>query len=104
MKIFHLILGVAAICLCSSCEDEKIKEKIDPNGSVEVSYKTEAIGDNQTLLTCTRKVYYHGKEIKTNVYIDTLPSLGDTVQMFEDETHEWSQKVQKQYKFFVTVK
>lgn len=85
-----------------SCQDEKIKEKVDTNGAIEITLKTQPLGDS-TIYSYYQTIYYKKEVLKKHIFTDTLPSLGDTIQEFEDESKVWKQSVQKQYKFFVTV-
>ena len=103
IKCIKILVLFSGTLLLLSCKDEKIRESVDKNGSIEISVKTEAFGD-KTIYTFTENIYFENKLLKSSVRMDTLPSLGETVQEFENEERTWTEKVQKQYKFFVTVK
>jgi hypothetical protein len=102
------ILGAAAIFFLFSCSDKKnedITSAINKDGSIESAVQVEHLNSEKDILITTHKIWVHNNELKTVVYRDTLPSLGNTSKDAENEDGEKKTvQVKKEYEIFLTIK
>lgn len=99
-----LAFGIGFILFSCNQQKEDVVQEPNKEGAVEtiVSIKHEKDFD---ILTTTHKVWVKNELDKTIVKIDTLKSLGTTVQEAEDsEGNVKSVTVPKDYEFYITVK
>jgi len=80
-------------------------EPLSKNQSIEIAYETSHLSDSLDLLKTVKHIYVKGKMVKENIMFDTLPALGDTLIVGEDDdgnTKKFPKK--KDYQIFVTIK
>jgi len=100
----QLTLFVAALTMIA-CSSEPPVSDLKKDRAIEVTYKTEHLGDSSVLLIRKENVYLKGQLVKSFSRTDTLPAPGDTTQTVEDANdNTQSIKTPKEYEFFVTVK
>lgn len=104
-KQLFTVMAIAAIVF-TSCEpqNEDIVKTPSTDGSVEVQIST-ASTDKYDLLTIEKIVWVKGKIQKTHKSVDTIPSLGNTKEIGENEQGETKELVvPKKYELYITVK
>lgn len=106
MKKITQILSVALIFALTSCEEQNEDVVKAPNteGSIEAVLKVNH-HDNYDILTVEKTVWVKGKAIKINTSTDTLPSLGNTTQVAENDNGDTKTvTIPKNYELYITVK
>ncbi len=101
------ILGSAALLFLFSCKEknEDITETVNKNGAVETAIQVEHLDSLHDVLITTHRIWAKNEEVKTLVYRDTLPGLGMTNTLAENEAGDTkSVRVKKDYEIFITVK
>jgi hypothetical protein len=105
-SIILAVIGCYASCaVLSACNQSEDKvQTVEKDGAVEVSLKVGK-GPRFDTLMLSYKVFKDGLLRKENVVVDSLPSLGTTVEDGEDKDgNEASLPIPKNYNLFVTVK
>ena len=90
-----------------ACNDKEYKEdevsSVDKKSAIETELSVQHI-DTADVLVTKHKIWKNNKLFKEIISKDTIPSLGDTLQIVEDEKgHEHNTKVKKDYEFYITV-
>jgi hypothetical protein len=102
------ILGAAALLLLFSCDNKQnndITQSVNKNGSIETAVQVEHLDSLHDILITTHKIWAHNQEIKTVLYRDTLPALGNTLTNAENADGDTKNiTVKKEYEIFITVK
>ncbi len=101
--IVYLLFGL----ILSSCNNESedgLVQTPNKNGSVEM--KIEVIHQNGIdVIKTTKDVWVKNNQINSFVNFDTIPSLGDTTEVLEDEDGNTKTiNVPKDYELYITVK
>jgi len=104
IKIGLLFLGFISM---ASCNDGEYKEdevqNVDKKSAIETQLSVKHI-DTADVLVTKYKIWKNNKLFREIIKRDTIPSLGDTVQVVEDESgNEHNTKVKKDYEFYITV-
>jgi hypothetical protein len=102
-----LWLCAAMLCAtaCKRERNEDVTETVDRQGAVESALQVQHIDSTHDVLITTHRVWKNNNEVKTIVYTDTLPSLGQHTTEAENEEGETRQvQVPKEYQLFITVK
>ena len=102
------ILGAAAMLLLFSCgnkQNEDLTTVVNKNGAIETAVQVEHLDSTHDVLITTHRIWAQNQEIKTILYRDTLPSLGDQIKAEENQEGDTKNvKVKKDYEIFITVK
>lgn len=104
IQITFLFLGLMGV---TACNDKESKEdevnSVDKKSAIETELSVQHIDTADVLIT-KHKIWKNNKLFKEIVKRDTIPSLGDTLQIVEDENgNENDVKVKKDYEFYITV-
>jgi hypothetical protein len=101
-----LILIAAIAVFLSSCKPNSDRTKqIEKDGSVEVVLSVKHLDSNHDLIKSEQTTWIHNYPAKKSVWVDTIPSLGDTFEQAEDDDgNDTSVIVPKNYQLFITVK
>jgi hypothetical protein len=109
MKICKKVLPVLffGLFLTVSCREKQNEDQVkavDKNGSVEMKVAVSHLNDGQDVMK-TEKIYWiQGKAVKTVVNLDTIPSLGTTTQVTQNNAGEdTTVTIKKNYQIFITV-
>lgn len=91
----------------TACNDNEYKEdevnNVDKKSAIETELSIQHIDTADVLIT-KHKIWKNNKLFKEIIKRDTIPSLGDTLQIVEDEAgNEHDTKVKKEYEFYITV-
>jgi hypothetical protein len=99
---------LATTIFVSSCEDEEAKDlvnEVNKNGSIETSVSVNHLDSTHDLLVTKHIVWANGSTAKTIINNDTIPALGTTNTVAENEDGDTKNiNVQKAYEIFITVK
>ena len=102
------ILGAAALLLLFSCDNKQnndITQTVNKNGSIETAVQVEHLDSLHDVLITSHKVWANNQEIKTVLYRDTLPALGNTLTAAENADGDTKNiTVKKEYEICITVK
>lgn len=105
-KIKQISLFVLLASLVSCNEKENKEDEVssaDKKASIETVLSVQHAGDSDILVT-RHKVWKDHKLLKEIVKKDTIPALGDSLQLVEDENgNEHNALVKKDYEFYITV-
>ena len=107
ISVLILLLLMLALSSLQSCNDTAEDEvsSVDKSGSVEVEFSTKHIDDKTDVLTCKRTIWKGGQIVRVLTVNDTVPSLGVTKEVGENEEGEEKEiSVARDYEFFVTIK
>ncbi|WP_415324991.1 hypothetical protein [Chryseobacterium sp. MMS23-Vi53] len=104
IQIAFLLLGLMSV---TACNDKETKEdevnSVDKKSSIETELSVQHIDTADVLIT-KHKIWKNNKLFKEIIKRDTIPSLGDTLQVVEDESgNEHNANVKKDYEFYITV-
>lgn len=105
-KLIALLL--LAVVFFSSCKDEPnedLTNTVNKNGAVESAVTVEHLDTINDILVTKHVVWYHGQQLKTILYRDTVPALGienTTAENTDGDTK--NVQVKKDYEIFITVK
>lgn len=103
LVLMLLALAVLAVSCNPPSEDEV--STVDKSGSVEVEFSTKHIDEKTDVLTSKRTIWKNGNIVKVLTTNDTVPSLGVTKEVGENEEGEEKEiSVKRDYEFFVTIK
>ena len=104
IKIALLFLGFISIESCNDAESKEDEvQSVDKKSAIETQLSVKHI-DTADVLVTKYKIWKNNKLFKEIVKRDTIPSLGDTLQIVEDESgNEHNAKVKKDYEFYITV-
>lgn len=91
----------------TACDETEEKEdevqNVDKKSSVETELSVQHIDTADVLIT-KHKIWKDNKLFREIIKRDTIPALGDSLQVVEDENgNEHSTKVKKDYEFYITV-
>lgn len=105
IKFCLLLIGMIAL---TACDEKEYKEdevsSVDKKASIETELSVQHIGDSADILITKHKVWKNNKLFKEIIQKDTIPGLGDTLQVVEDENgNEHAANVKKDYEFYITV-
>lgn len=98
------MIFVTMLCACSQKEEKEDEVKnVDKKASIETELSVQHAGTSDILIT-RHKIWKDHKLFREIVKRDTLPALGDSLQMVEDENgNEHHALVKKDYEFYITV-
>jgi len=104
IKIAILLSG---LMMTAACEEKEYKEdevnSVDKKSSIETELSVQHI-DTADVLVTKHKIWKDNKLFKEIIKRDTIPALGDSLQMVEDANgNEHNTKVKKDYEFYITV-
>lgn len=104
IQIALLLLSLMTVTACSDTEPKEDEvENVDKKSAIETVLSVKHI-DNADVLVTKHKIWKDNKLFKEIIKRDTIPSLGDTLQIVEDEGgNEKNAKVKKDYEFYITV-
>lgn len=107
MRKFKLCLLFFGLMTATACEETEEKEdevqNVDKKASVETELSVQHIDTADVLIT-KHKIWKDNKLFKEIIKRDTIPALGDSLQMVEDANgNEHNTKVKKDYEFYITV-
>ncbi|KQS90198.1 hypothetical protein [Chryseobacterium sp. Leaf394] len=107
MRKFKLCLLIFGLITATACDDTEEKEdevqNVDKKSSVETELSVQHIDTADVLIT-KHKIWKDNKLFREIIKRDTIPALGDSLQVVEDENgNEHSTKVKKDYEFYITV-
>ena len=104
IQIGLLFLGFMSITACNDSENKEDEvQNVDKKSAIETELSVQHI-DTADILVTKHKIWKNNKLFKEIIKRDTIPSLGDTLQMVEDvEGNEHNTKVKKDYEFYITV-
>jgi len=105
-KLLSLFAVSALLASCVSGQNEDIvKSPEKSEASVETKISITHLGDKFDIMKTESKIWNKKQLIKRIVKIDTLPGLGTTSEIAENEDGEDSAiVVPKNYQLFITVK
>jgi hypothetical protein len=90
---------------CESTPKEDLTNAVNRNGSVETDLKVEHLDSLSDVMITTHRIWVHDSLIKTSVHYDTLPALGRTREIAENQEGDTMPvTVKKDYEIFITVK
>lgn len=102
-SIFLLILS-ALFVLITGCNDDEVKQ-ISKEGAIETIMNVDHLDEKHDIIITTHKVWIKNQLIKTFVYKDTVPTLGNTSQVAENSDGDTkSVNLKKDYEVYITVK
>lgn len=107
MKSFFsfLLLCVLFACKDASKPNDDITNDVNKDGSVETSVTVRHVDSLRDVLVTTHKIWYLYNDWKTVVHYDTIPALGATEKMAQNEAgDEKKVTLKKEYEIFITVK
>ncbi|MEG2335144.1 hypothetical protein [Chryseobacterium sp.] len=107
MRKFKLGLLFFSLMMIMGCKESEEKEdevqNVDKKASVETELSVQHIDSADVLIT-KHKIWKDNKLFKEIIKKDTIPSLGDSLQLVEDANgNEHNIKVKKDYEFYITV-
>lgn len=107
MRKFKFCLLIFGLMTAVACEETEEKEdevqNVDKKASVETELSVQHIDTADVLIT-KHKIWKDNKLFKEIIKRDTIPPLGDSLQMVEDANgNEHNTKVKKDYEFYITV-
>lgn len=104
IQIALLLLSLMSVTACSNSESKEDQvENVDKKSAIETELSVQHIDTADVLIT-KHKIWKNNKLFKEIINRDTIPSLGDTLQIVEDESgNEHDAKVKKDYEFYITV-
>ncbi|MCY0975977.1 hypothetical protein PGH12_13180 [Chryseobacterium wangxinyae] len=89
-------------CNESETKEDEVKN-VDKKSAIETVLSVKHI-DSADVLVTKHKIWKNNKLFKEIVKTDTIPSLGDTLQIVEEENgNEHNTKIKKDYEFYITV-
>ena len=108
VRKFKLGLLFFSLMMIMGCKESEEKEdevqNVDKKASVETELSVQHIDSADVLIT-KHKIWKDNKLFKEIIKKDTIPSLGDSLQLVEDANgNEHNIKVKKDYEFYITVK
>jgi hypothetical protein len=107
-KYITTSLLLAAIIFVTSCGDNEEKDlvnEVNKNGSIETSVSVNHLDSLHDLLVTKHTVWTNGNTSKTIVNNDTIPALGNTNTVAENEEGDTKNiNVKKAYEIFITIK
>ncbi len=102
-SVFLLILQ-ALFVLITGCNDDEVKQ-ISKEGAIETIMNVDHLDEKHDIILTTHKVWIKNQLIKTFVYKDTIPTLGNTLQVAENADGDTkSVNLKKDYEVYITVK
>ena len=104
IQIALLLLSLMSVTACIEGEskDDEV-ENVDKKSAIETELSVQHI-DTADVLVTKHKIWKNNKLFKQIIKRDTIPSLGDTLQIVEDESgNEHNAKMKKDYEFYITV-
>ncbi|MBD8082954.1 hypothetical protein [Chryseobacterium caseinilyticum] len=103
-KLCLLIFGLMTVTACDETEEKEDEvQNVDKKSSVETELSVQHIDTADVLIT-KHKIWKDNKLFREIIKRDTIPALGDSLQVVEDENgNEHSTKVKKDYEFYITV-
>lgn len=104
IQIALLFLGFMSVISCNDSDNKEDEvENVDKKAAIETELSVQHI-DTADVLVTKYKIWKNNKLFKEIVKKDTIPSLGDTLQIVEDESgNEQNARVEKDYEFYITV-
>nr|AGU10376.1 hypothetical protein [uncultured organism] len=85
-------------------EEDKVKE-VEKDGSVEMKVEVSHLDSLYDVMKTEKIFWVKGREEKTVVNLDTIPSLGMTTETVKTSSGEdTTARINKNYKIFITVK
>lgn len=103
----HKFLAVLSVLILVSCGGNENPEdqvnQVDKNGSVETVLSVQH-SDSSDILVTKHRIWKNHRLLREIVKKDTIPALGDTVEVVEDGNGSFQQaNIKKEYQFFITV-
>ncbi|WP_162087734.1 hypothetical protein [Chryseobacterium aquaeductus] len=104
IQIALLLLSLMSVTACNEGESKEDEvENVDKKSAIETELSVQHI-DTADVLVTKHKIWKNNKLFKQIIKRDTIPNLGDTLQIVEDESgNEHNTKVKKDYEFYITV-
>lgn len=102
-KLIKLIclLGFLSI---QGCDEEDLVQTPDHNGSVIVDITTAHLNDQYDIVTFNRVYWVKNQVVKHLITVDTVPSLGDTTIVIEDQNGaDTTISYKKDYELYITI-
>lgn len=99
----YLLGSLLALASCENKDD--ITTTVDHSGAIETSVTVQHADSTHDIILTTHKVWTNFKEYETVIHRDTIPALGLTSTVGENNNGDTSTvKVQKDYQIFITMK
>ena len=104
IQIALLLLSLMSVTACNESESKEDEvENVDKKSAIETELSVQHM-DTADVLVTKHKIWKNNKLFEEIIKRDTIPSLGDTLQIVEDENgNERNAKVKKDYEFYITV-
>ncbi|WP_312076938.1 hypothetical protein [Chryseobacterium sp.] len=107
MRKIKIAILLSGLMMTAACEEKEYKEdevnSVDKKSSIETELSVQHI-DTADVLVTKHKIWKDNKLFKEIIKRDTIPALGDSLQMVEDANgNEHNTKVKKDYEFYITV-
>lgn len=97
-----LFLSLIGIVSCEEVKEDEVQD-VDKNAAIETVLTVEHIDSADVLIT-KHKIWKNNKLVREIIKNDTIPALGDTVDVVEDNSgNEKTVKLKKDYEFYITV-
>jgi hypothetical protein len=103
----HVLTTLLLVTIASSCSEKSEEDLVQtPNKNGAVEMKIEVLHQNGIdVIKTTKDVWVKNQLTRSFVNFDTVPSLGDTSDIFEDnDGHTKVVNVPKDYEIYITVK
>ncbi|RMZ60903.1 hypothetical protein D1632_02710 [Chryseobacterium nematophagum] len=104
IKGILFLFGLLSIIACKQKENKEDEvNNVNKNGSIETELSVYHI-DTADVLVTKHKIWKNHKLFKEIIKRDTVPNLGDTLQMVKDEEgNDHKDYIKKDYEFYITV-
>jgi hypothetical protein len=100
-----LVLIFSVLLFSCSDDNEDLTETVNKNGAVETAVEVTHLDSTHDMLTTSHRIWVKNGIYRTIVYRDTLPSLGITREVAENEDGDKRNvTVGKDYEIYITVK
>lgn len=102
-SLLFLLVGSLGILSCNEEPKEDVVNQVDKKSAIETELSVQHIDSADVLIT-KHKIWKNNQLFKEIIKKDTIPSLGDTLELVEDnEGEEHNSLVKKDYEFYITV-
>ena len=107
MRKINIVILLSGFLITTACKEKEYKEdqvnSVDKKSAIETELSVQHI-DSVDVLVTKHKIWKDNKLFKEIIRRDTIPALGDSLQIVEDESgNEHNTKVKKDYEFYITV-
>ncbi|KQR95338.1 hypothetical protein ASG01_05690 [Chryseobacterium sp. Leaf180] len=97
-----IFLSLVSIISCEEAKEDEVKD-VDKNAAIETVLAVQHIDSADVLIT-KHKIWKDNKLVREIIKRDTIPTLGDTINVVEDKDgNEKTVKMKKDYEFYITV-